>query len=72
MTYLSKIGLTELCKKIKSKIPTKTSELENDSNFITNVDIEVTENSANPVSGGAVKTYVDAQLENIETLLSEV
>lgn len=36
------------------------------------VDTEVIENSKNAVSGGAVKTYIDTQLGNIESLLSEV
>lgn len=37
-----------------------------------NVETEVIAESINPVSSGAVKTYVDTQLGNIETLLSNV
>lgn len=37
-----------------------------------NVETEVIAESMNPVSGGAVKTYVDTQIGNIETLLAEV
>lgn len=35
MNFLDKTGLDRLWKKIKSLIPTKTSELENDSSFLT-------------------------------------
>ena len=35
MKYLDKNGLTYLWSKIKSKIPTKTSDLKNDSGYIT-------------------------------------
>lgn len=36
MKYLDKDGLSHLWEKIKTKIPTKTSQLTNDSNYITN------------------------------------
>lgn len=45
-------------------VPTKTSELENDSNFITK---DVTE-----LTNFYDKNYIDTQLGNIETLLAEV
>lgn len=37
-----------------------------------NVETEIIAESINPVSGGAVKTYIDTQIGNIETLLAEV
>lgn len=33
--YIDKTGLTEFYAKIKDKIPTKTSDLTNDSNYMT-------------------------------------
>ena len=37
-----------------------------------NVETEVIAESINPVSGGAVKTYVDTQIGNIETILTNI
>lgn len=39
---------------------------------IPTVETEVLENSTNPVTGGAVKTYVDTQIGNIETILTNI
>lgn len=58
MNYLDKVGLTHLIEKIKNIIPTKTSQLTNDSNFITN------EEETDPTVSDAAKSIV---MEDIYT-----
>ena len=56
---------------IGTEVEIHITEISNTTSPIV-IDEEVTDGSTNAVSGGAVKTYVDTQLGNIETLLSEV
>ena len=50
-SYLDKTGLTYLWGKIKNQIPTKTSDLTNDSNFVTSTQlstkVDIAQGSAN-------------------------
>lgn len=53
MKYLSQEGLTYLWSKIKALIPTKVSELQNDSNFITSASVPTAETTTPKMDGTA-------------------
>ena len=53
MKYLSQEGLTYLWSKIKALIPTKVSELQNDSNFITSASVPTSETTTPKMDGTA-------------------
>ena len=57
-TFLDKTGLAHLWEKIKAKIPTKTSQLTNDSGFINTVDSRLSNTSTNPVQNKAIAAVI--------------
>lgn len=79
MKYLDKFGLTHLITKIKSATPTKTSELVNDSGYLTNIPSEyITETELDAKKyltsipdTYADKTYVDEAISNAGTSIEE-